>query len=342
MTDLMNQALLSRLEIHQSSPASPQGSPDQFTPILFADDVRVGLTAQPKKLPPKYFYDALGSQLFEAICLLPEYYLTRAESEIFERYSGEIISQSPMPAGIVELGSGSSVKTRLLIEAMLARQSELHYQPMDISDSILRHSAEKLLGEYDRLIVTGHVGDYTQGLDSLVRRDGETLLALFLGSNIGNYTLDEARALLKTIRRALIPGDGLLLGADLKKPAEILIPAYADSLGVTAAFNLNLLVRINRELAADFDLNQFEHRVIYNEPRGRVEMHLVSRTAQTVTIGELDLKVKFRDGETIHTENSYKYDLLQLAALAEDAGFSPQKTWFDEERRFSCNFWQAI
>lgn len=341
MTDLMNQALLSRLEIHQSSIETSQGSQDQFSPDIFAEDVRAGLTAQPKKLPPKYFYDALGSQLFEAICLLPEYYLTRAESEIFERYADEIISQSPTPVGLVELGSGSSVKTRLLIEAILARQPELHYQPMDISDSILRQSAEKLLGEYKNLHITGHVGDYTCGLDSIRRRDKETLLALFLGSNIGNYTLDEARSLLGRIRRALKSGDGLLLGADLKKPAEILIPAYDDAQGVTAAFNMNLLVRINRELDADFDLTQFEHRVIYNEPRGRIEMHLVSRIAQTVYIGKLGLKVRFQAGETIHTENSYKYDLTQLAALAEDAGFRPLQTWFDQEKRFSCNFWQV-
>lgn len=323
-----------RLFIHQSA---PQGNLSSF-----AEDVRAGLTAQPKTLPPKYFYDALGSQLFEVICLLPEYYLTRAETEIFERYAAEIVLQLPAPVGVIELGSGSSIKTRLLIEAILARQTELHYQPMDISASILELSAEALLGNFDRLRITGHVGDYTRGLETIERSEGEHLLALFLGSNIGNYTLAEGRDLLKTIRKALRPGDGLLLGADLKKSVDVLIPAYADALGVTAAFNLNLLVRINRELDADFDLAQFEHEARYNESRGRVEAHLVSRRAQTVTLRALDLQIAFQPGESIHTENSYKYDLAQLAALAEETGFRPAKTWFDEERRFSCNFWQAV
>ncbi|MGH9799356.1 MAG: L-histidine N(alpha)-methyltransferase [Blastocatellia bacterium] len=324
----------SRLVIHQSTLQDKQNS--------FAEDVRAGLTSRPKTLPPKYFYDALGSQLFEAICLLPEYYPTRAEAEIFHRHAAEIVSQLSVPVGVVELGSGSSVKTRLLIEAILARQAELHYQPMDISASILKHSAEKLLGEYDRLCITGHVGDYTHGLDSIVRREGERLLALFLGSNIGNYTTAEARALLRTIRKTLQTGDALLLGADLKKSVEVLIPAYADALGVTAAFNLNLLARINRELDADFDLPQFQHQALYNEECGRVEAHLVSRSAQTVTIDALDLQIEFQPGETIHTENSYKYDLSQLAVLAEETGFQSVKTWFDGERRFSCNFWLAI
>lgn len=340
MTDSSNMTLPARLVIHQSLSQSNQ-SPMESSTSSFAEDVRAGLTAQPKTLPPKYFYDALGSQLFEAICLLPEYYLTRAETEIFERHAAEIVSQLPSPIGVIELGSGSSIKTRLLIEALLARQPELHYQPIDISASILELSAEALLGNYDRLRITGHVGDYTRGLGAIVRREGTRLLALFLGSNVGNYTIAEARDLLRTIRKALQTGDGLVLGADLKKSVEILIPAYADSLGVTAAFNLNLLSRINRELDADFDLAQFQHRALYNEDRGRVEAHLVSRGTQTVTLRALGVKVEFQPGESIHTENSYKYDLPQLAALAEETGFKPAKTWFDGERRFSCNFWLA-
>lgn len=331
-----NSASLPRLAIRQ-----PGTQNDQQASASFAEDVRAGLTAQPKTLPPKYFYDALGSQLFEAICLLPEYYLTRAETEIFQRHAAEIVRQLPPPVGLVELGSGSSLKTRLLIEAIFANQPELHYQPMDISASILELSAEALLGNYERLRVTGHVGDYTHGLEEIERQPGERLLALFLGSNIGNYTLDEARQLLKTIRKALQPGDGLLLGADLKKSVNVLIPAYADALGVTAAFNLNLLSRINRELGADFNLAQFEHQACYNEARGRVEAHLISRTAQTVHLRTLELSVHFQPGESIHTENSYKFDLPQLATLAEETGFVPTKAWFDGERRFSCNFWLA-
>jgi len=345
MTDSPNASRSSRLAIHQSRSQDNQDALSSFAPSFastFADDVRTGLTALPKTLPPKYFYDALGSQLFEAICLLPEYYPTRAEAEIFERYAAEIVSQLPAPISLIELGSGSSTKTRLLIEAILSRQSELHYQPMDISASILESGAEKLLGEYDSLRVTGHVGDYTRGFGAIERCAGERLLALFLGSNIGNYTLPEGRDLLRTIRNALRTGDGLLLGADLKKSAEVLIPAYDDALGVTAAFNLNLLARINRELDADFDLKQFEHQATYNEALGRMEIHAVSRAAQTVHIRALDLRVEFQSGETIHTENSYKYELAQLAAMAEETGFAPAKVWFDGEHRFSCNFWLAV
>lgn len=340
MANSTNQASPSRLVIHQTTESTPAAL--QSNQSTFAEDVRAGLTAQPKTLPPKYFYDALGSQLFEAICLLPEYYLTRAETEIFELYATEIVRQLPSPISVVELGSGSSLKTRLLIEALLANQPELHYQPMDISAFILEISAEALLGNYDRLRITGHVGDYTCGLGAIERNADERLLALFLGSNIGNYTVADARDLLRTIRQALRIGDGLVLGADLKKSVDVLIPAYADALGVTAAFNLNLLIRINRELDADFDLTQFKHRALYNEDRGRVEAHLVSLQAQTITIGSLDLQIEFQPGETIHTENSYKYDMPQLAAMAKETGFQPIKTWFDGERRFSCNFWLAV
>jgi L-histidine Nalpha-methyltransferase len=307
----------------------------------FAEDVRIGLTATPKTLPPKYFYDALGSQLFEAICLLPEYYLTRAEGEIFERHAAAIVAQLPAPVSIVELGSGSSIKTRLLIEALLARQGGLHYQPIDISATILRASAAKLLGDYSELRITAQADDYTRGLSAIARQDGEKILVLFLGSNIGNYTPTEASDLLRQIRQALRAGDGLLLGVDLKKSANVLEPAYDDALGVTAAFNRNLLVRINRELGADFELAQFQHRARFNEAQSRIEAHLVSQRAQTVNISALDLTISFAEGETIHTENSYKYELGQLARLAEMTGFKPARVWFDERKRFSCNFWLA-
>jgi dimethylhistidine N-methyltransferase len=326
-------AASSRLVIHQT--ASTQGDGN------FAEDVRAGLSSRQKSLKPKYFYDALGSQLFEAICLLPEYYLTRAEAEIFERRSAEIIAQLPPPISLVELGSGSSVKTRYLIEAALSRQRELLYQPIDISETILERSAEKLLKDYPGLRIAGQVCDYTRSFAIAERRDKEKILVLFLGSNVGNYTPDEARALLGQFRRALRPGDGLLLGADLKKSAAILEPAYDDALGVTAAFNLNLLLRINRELGGDFDPARFRHRAVFNEEQSRVEIHLVSLAEQKVNIRSLGLQVEFQAGETVHTENSYKYDLAQLASLAEAAGFNPAKTWFDAEERFSCNFWLA-
>jgi L-histidine Nalpha-methyltransferase len=338
----MKSVEVSRFVIHQSV---SQSNSDRF-----ANEVRLGLTMEPKSLSPKYFYDALGSQLFEAICLLPEYYLTRAETEIFQSHAAEIIAQMqapfappapPAPVGIVELGSGSSIKTRLLIEAILARQDRLHYRPIDISATILEQSASKLLGDYPNLYITAQVSDYTEGLSSIVRRNGERVLVLFLGSNIGNYMPDEGRLLLTQIRRALRPGDGLLLGADLKKSRSILEPAYNDALGVTAAFNLNLLLRINRELGADFDPARFEHRAVYNEREGRVEIFIVSRAAQSVRIKKMGLQVEFREGEMIHTENSYKYDPAQLEALAKETGFKPNRSWFDSEKRFSCNFWAA-
>ncbi|HEX2491920.1 MAG TPA: L-histidine N(alpha)-methyltransferase [Blastocatellia bacterium] len=326
-----------RLVIHQSISSNDQSG--------FAEDVRAGLTATPKTLKPKYLYDALGSVLFEAICLLPEYYLTRAETEIFERRAAEIVAQLPAPTTVVELGSGSSIKTRLLIEAILARQPKLCYQPIDISETILEQSAKQLLEDYPRLQITAHAADYTRAIASIARGDGEKVLALFLGSNIGNYNPDEARELLRQIHGALRPGEGLLLGADLKKSRETLEAAYNDALNLTAAFSRNLLLRINRELNADFDLKHFKHRAFFNEEHSRIEIHLVSGVEQKVNIRPAEsqpaLEVDFKPGETIHTENSYKYDLEALAALARATGFTPSRVWFDSGERFSCNFWLA-
>ena len=326
-----------RLVIHQSISSNDQSG--------FAEDVRAGLIATPKTLKPKYLYDALGSVLFEAICLLPEYYLTRAETEIFERRAAEIVAQLPAPTTVVELGSGSSIKTRLLIEAILARQPKLCYQPIDISKTILEQSAKQLLEDYPRLQITAHAADYTRAIASISRGDGEKVLALLLGSNIGNYNPDEARELLRQIHGALRPGDGLLLGADLKKSRETLEAAYNDALNLTAAFSRNLLLRINRELNADFDLKQFKHRAFFNEEQSRIEIHLVSGVQQKVNIRPAEsqpaLQVDFKPGETIHTENSYKYDIEALAALARATGFTPSRVWFDSGGRFSCNFWLA-
>lgn len=333
MRESLDKKPISPITIHKSPIEEQQSS--------FAEDTRRGLTAAPKFMRPKYFYDALGSQLFEAICQLPEYYLTRAETEVFENHAKEIVARLESPISVVELGSGSSAKTRLLIEALLARQGQLHYQPVDISESILEQSAAQLLGDYPSLRITGLVTDYTRGLGRIARREGERTLVLFLGSNIGNYTLEEAEALLRSFRAALKPGDGLLVGADLKKSAAILEPAYDDALGVTAAFNLNLLVRMNRELGANFDPKRFRHRAVYNETIGRVEIHIVSLEKQTVALPEIGLNLELAAGEAIHTENSYKYDMPQLAALAEQTGFRSDKSWFDQRSWYSCNFWVA-
>ena len=311
----------------------------------FANDVRAGLTARPKRLAPKYFYDALGSHLFEAICHLPEYYLTRAETEILTRYSAEIVQQvtgSVNLANLVELGSGSAVKSRYLIRALLESQSHLHYQPIDISASMLADSSAALLSEFPGLRITAVAGDYTHGLNLIQRQPGDRVLVLFLGSNIGNYDPAESRALIGSVRAGIQHGDALLLGADLKKSAGVLEAAYDDSLGVTAAFNLNLLVRINRELDGKFDVSRFAHRAFYNALQGRIEIHLESLVEQDVEIGALGLSIPFAEGETIHTENSYKYDESGLRELASDTGFSIARSWFDARGQFSCNLWLAV
>src|SRR5688572_18603030 len=282
-----------RLRIHRLT----AGAADDF-----ADDVRRGLTARPKRLPPKYFYDELGSRLFDAICLLPEYYLTRAEGEIFERHAREIVAAARRGAGRVtlfELGSGSAAKTRRIIEALLAGQETLTYVPVDISPAALEASAHALLGDYAGLSVTAYAADYDSALPRLGEsfEDGARALVLFLGSNVGNFDRAEARDFLRRVRAALRAGDLLLLGADLKKDAAVLEAAYDDALGVTAAFNLNLLARINRELGADFDLRHFRHVALYDAREGRVEMHLESAREQTVRVGALGLEVTFGAGE---------------------------------------------
>jgi L-histidine N-alpha-methyltransferase len=311
----------------------------------FAGDVRRGLTAERKSLPPKYFYDELGSQLFEAICLLPEYYLTRAEGEIFARRSEEIVERASEGSRVTlfELGSGSATKTRRIVEALVARQGGLRYVPVDISPAALEAGAHALLQDFDGLDVSAYASDYDAALPLLSKelREGERALVLFLGSNVGNFDREGAREFLKKVRSVLRAGDCLLLGADLKKDRAVLEAAYDDALGVTAAFNLNLLARINRELRADFHVRDFSHVALYDEREGRVEMHLESAREQTVNLGALAVSVNFREGERIHTENSYKYDLDGLSALAAETGFERAETWLDSAERFSSNLFVA-
>jgi L-histidine N-alpha-methyltransferase len=313
----------------------------------FAEDVRRGLASEPKTLPPIYFYDALGSRLFEAICLLPEYYLTRAEGEILRDYADQIVATVEGPARLIELGSGSADKTRYLIEALLRRQGELHYIPVDISDVSLERSSAVLLHSYPRLRITAYAADYFTALRALAaagvteRRDRRTI-ALFLGSNLGNFKPDEAVAFLSEARKMLDADDGLLMGVDLKKSPDLLLPAYDDALGLTAAFNRNLLLRINRELGGDFDIGKFDHRAVYNESLGRLESYLVSREPQTVRIEAIDMEVRFDEGDSIHTENSYKFTLDELSELARKSGFSLDRTWMDGGRRFSFNLLVAV
>ena len=308
----------------------------------FAEDVRNGLSAQPKRLSPKYFYDELGSQLFEAICLLPEYYLTRAENEIIERYADEIVGSVEGATTLLEMGSGSASKTRLIIEALLRKQESVLFIPVDISASALESSSRILLQSFPRLRIEAYAAEYFDALAQLAERPRERTLALFLGSNISNFGRAEAPKFLRALRNVLRSGDALLLGADLKKGRHILEPAYDDSLGVTAAFNLNLLLRVNRELGGDFDPTAFKHHAHYNEEVGRVEIYIESTRSQVVNIKQLAMQVSFSAGERIHTENSYKYDTAELEHLAAETGFRCAHTWLDSQARFSSNLLRAI
>jgi dimethylhistidine N-methyltransferase len=303
----------------------------------FADDVRAGLWAPRKHLSSKYFYDDLGSALFEAICYLPEYYLTRAETEILETHAGEIFDAIGEPVELVEFGSGSARKTRLLIEEALRRQVRVDYHPVDISPSALTASSFDLIAAYERLYVTAYASDYIRVLEEARLRTNMRVLALFLGSNIGNYGPDEAVALLRAMSGAFKQGDALLIGADLRKDRATLELAYDDPTGVTAAFNLNLLGRINRELGGTFEVRQFRHVARYDEARGSVDSFLASQRPQRVRIEALDGEVAFEASEAIHTETSYKFSHDEIETLARNAGYDLKNTWYDGARRFSLN-----
>jgi dimethylhistidine N-methyltransferase len=312
-------------------------APHPHAVATFADDVRSGLTAKRKYLPPKYLYDDLGSALFAAICELPEYYLTRSETEILQRYAGEVLQTLGGPIELVELGSGSARKTRLVIEEALRRQERLTYHPIDISPGALLASANSLVADYDRLDVMAYASDYFEILATSRLRTTERVLVLFLGSNIGNYEPEPARALLRAVATALRPGDGLLLGADLKKARRTLELAYDDPTGVTAAFNRNLLGRINRELDGYFDLRAFSHVAHYDESRGSVDSFLEAAYPHEVAIGALDLVVPFAAGERIHTESSHKFSSADIGRIAADSGFRVASGWRDEAQRFGAS-----
>ncbi len=303
----------------------------------FAEDVAAGLAPAGKRLPSKYFYDDLGSALFDAITHLPEYYLTRAETEILHESGWEIVRALEEPVEFLELGSGSAIKTRILIDEALRAQGSLRYSPIDISADALESSARSLADAYPQLRIRGYVADYFDVLGSPELTRERRVLAMFMGSNIGNYDPASADALLKKMNRSLLPGDGLLIGADLKKDPAILEAAYDDPTGVTAAFNKNLLARMNRELGASFDLRAFEHVAAYDPVRGAVDSFLESTREQRVRIEALDLEVSFAEGERIHTESSYKFDRESMARAVEAAGFRLTKTWTDADERFGVN-----
>jgi dimethylhistidine N-methyltransferase len=309
----------------------------------FAEEVRAGLSKPgQKELPSKYLYDEVGSALFEVISVLPEYGLTRADTRLLRRCSDEIAARLLPPVVVAELGSGSGKKTRWILEA-LTRHQPTTYHPIEISPTALA-MCERELGDLKFVSIVGLEEEYLDGLAKVAagRRKGQCVLVLFLGSSIGNFDQAPGERFLRNVRQALTPGDALLLGTDLVKPAPRMILAYDDPAGVTAAFNLNLLARINRELDANFVLSQFQHLARYDAREQRVEMHLRSTVAQTGSIRRAGFSFKLREGETIWTESSHKYRPEEMSSLAERTGFRCEAQWIDAEWPFAQNLFIAV
>ena len=296
--------------------------------VNFRKDVLEGLARPQKALPPKYFYDAAGSRLFEKICRLREYYPTRIELGITQRHLKDIARFTGKRCALLEYGSGESLKTRLLLQAL---QPSV-YMPVDISADALRAAVKRLEREFPKLGIVAISADFSHPLSIPAYRGKARRIVYFPGSTIGNLRRDEAEAFLRMTRGQVGANGAMLVGVDLKKDPNVLHAAYNDAKGVTAAFNLNLLARINRELGGDFDLRRFAHYAFYNPMAGRIEMHLVAREAQAVNIG--DYRFSFYRGESIHTENSYKYSVPEFEALARNAGFKPARFWTDARRWF--------
>jgi dimethylhistidine N-methyltransferase len=307
----------------------------QPAPADFLAEVLAGLSAPQKRLSPKFFYDTRGSHLFEAICETPEYYPTRAETAILRRHAGEIAAAVGRSVVLIEPGAGAMDKVRLLLEDLKPE----HYVPMDISGEHLLRAARRLATDHPWLTIDAVCTDYSRGLDGAdLPRDGKRVV-FFPGSTIGNFEPAEAAEFLRQMAQLAGPGGGLLIGVDLKKDPETLHRAYNDAQGVTRDFNLNLLHRMNGELGADFDPAGFQHYAFYQPRAGRIEMHLVSRLAQTVRIG--GERIGFVEGETIHTENSYKYTLGEFRALARTAGFREAGCWTDPQELFSVQYFEV-
>ncbi len=305
--------------------------------------VQEGLAACPRRLPPWLFYDEAGSRLFDRITETPEYYLTRTERKILADYAGEMLAAASggRRLRIAELGAGSADKTRLLLCAAIRAQHAVVYEPIDVSWSALEAARERIEREIAAVTVLPQVMDYTDGLHLEPVRPDEHRMVLYIGSSIGNFEPDTAASVLRNVREALAPGDSLLLGVDLAKDEATLRAAYNDAAGVTAAFNGNMLVRLNRELGANFDPNRFVHVAEWNARASRIEIYLESCEAQTVVLPALDTRVRFGAGERIHTENSYKYREGQAERLLEDAGFTPAQRWTDARGWFAVYLGKA-
>jgi dimethylhistidine N-methyltransferase len=310
--------------------------------VSLAADVKAGFAKTPRSLPPKYFYDELGSRLFEAICRLPWYRITAAETRLLERAAPALARSLAGPVRVVELGSGSGEKLALVVDALRSGRKRPDVHVVDLSAAAVAASLAQL-AKIPGVAATGHRAPYERGLAAATaaRLGPGTCLVLFLGSNIGNFDPPDAALLLAAVRRRLRPGDALLLGTDLVKPARELLAAYDDPLGVTAAFNRNLLVRLNRELGADFDVPAWCHRAVWNARARRVEMHLVSLVRQRVRIPGASVAAVFEAGETIHTESSHKYRPADVDRLAAAAGFRRERRWIDRAARFALTLCRA-
>jgi L-histidine N-alpha-methyltransferase len=311
-----------------------------------ASAARSGLTASPRTLPPWLFYDEAGSHLFEQITVLPEYYLTRTERAIFAQHATAIVTALGTDITIAELGAGTATKTGLLLRAALTRQPALLYQPIDVSQTCLDEAVTTLEQDIPGLTVSPQLANYTTEPIHLERPAGTKILALYIGSSIGNFSPAEAQSILANLRSQLRPGDALLLGTDLApspaKSIESLLAAYDDAAGVTAAFNLNVLTRLNRDLEADFDPTCFRHVARWNPTESRIEMHLESLNRQTIHIPVCDLTITFEKGETIHTENSYKFTHAALTHLFATTGYTPTRTFHDENNLFAVTLATAL
>jgi L-histidine N-alpha-methyltransferase len=305
-------------------------------------EVLRGLTAHSKRLSPWLFYDERGSVLFEAITELPEYYLTRTEREIFAEHGDAILGAAGDSAqAILELGAGTAAKTDLLLAAAVRRRGEVAYYPIDIASSALDQARNRIACEMPQVSVQPIVSDYTRSLGELPGSECSRLV-LYIGSSIGNFEPQAAAALLRRLRRQLAPGDRLLLGVDHVKDRTTLLRAYNDGAGVTAEFNRNVLARINAELGANFRPRLFSHRAVWNERESRIEMHLESLVAQEISVTALDLTVRFRRGESIHTENSYKFTPAAVKALLARGGFASRQTWTDARSWFGVYLAEAV
>ena len=298
-----------------------------------AQDAIAGLQSNPKSIPARYFYDRQGSQLFEAICELPEYYPTRTEASILKQYGAEIVARTQV-VELVELGSGSSTKTRFLLDAYQTANSPLYYTPVDVSGSILKTSANDLLREYPQLKIQGKVATYSQALKQLSTYSLGKRMIIFLGSSIGNFSPSECDRFIAQITTALNPGDYFLLGIDLQKPQAILEAAYNDASGVTAAFNLNILQHLNHRFDSNFNLDLFQHRAIYNTTLHQIEMYLISQQPQSVKLKQLDLTIQLEQEEAILTEISRKFDLRQMKQYLNNQNLNPIKTYTDPQQWF--------